>query len=914
MRSFRTPGILLASVLALAGLSWLGYALFNRFQPPSRSPFDAIPGNTALVIQLNRAGSLLDELNRSNLLWRTFSRFPGISTIRNELHYVDSASRRNENINAIFRKHELLVAITLSGKRNFGAIYLARIPGRNPESYILDFISEINARHPIHSETPYSTTTLHRIQSGSGRDAFYFAVLKGVFIGSFHADLVKRSIDRLSLNTPMAASAGFRKVQASAGKKADANVYVNYRFFSLVLSRILREEALPDLLKLSNFAEWSGLDLIIKKDELLFNGITVASDSTQQFLSLFADQQPQPLGIVAVIPEKAIQFTSYGWSDPSRFCQRFQNRMQRDENYTEGQNDILSIIDRYQLNISEYYLPWMGHEGGVFVMKRPDQPDNTNYAVFATTDTVRAATSLFALADTLGLRFDSSLYRRHKIYRVTLPPFLPALFGEIFGKCEAGCFTFLGPYIVFAPRPADLEPVIESTMERATLDHDRVFTEFVASMPDKSNILTYFNTRNAVPSLKQEMNQDLALQLAPVMDSLRKFESVAFQYTNSDGQFYSSIFLRYDPRAGGEGPLQWELALDTTLASRPAVIPVDTRGDHAVITTDVANNLYIVSSQGHIIHKMPVMGKLLGTFHTIQLPGHDSLFIVFNTDTHLYMLHGDGRYADKFPMRFPLHATGGLTIVDWENDGNYRVLVPFQDNRLYCFTLDGISCPGWNRPGPGEEIADPPVCLPGPDRGHRAIFISGISGNSVITDEDGNALTSPGRKITHAPNSAVYPNRTGRKEPFLSTGNDGKVMFINRDGKTSDVTFNFFTPFHRFFYADISGNDQPEFIFSDKNMIYYYNKGSKLVYSYAFRREMSQPPFLLKGIGGKAMVGFVVPETREIFLFGDHGLYELESGIRGTTPFDIGPLENGTRLNLVTGDGKLLRNFRLTQP
>ena len=912
MRNLRYILVAIAIIVALTGFAWLSYTLYNKFQTPAESAFNAIPGNTALIIQLNKAGNLLEELNRSNLLWRSLSRFPGINTVKNELHFVDSASRKNEKINKIFQQYNILVSITLSGRSNFGALYLATVSGRDPESYILEFINEINSGKAILSETPYSTTRLHRIQSAGSREAFYFAVLKGVFMGSFHADLVKRAIDRLSLNTPMAASSGFRKVQATAGQKVDANIYINYRFFSLVLSKITREENLPSLLKFSNFADWSELDLIIKKDELLFNGITVATDSNQQFLSLFTDQKPQKKMIAAIIPENALYFTSFGWSDPSRFCQRFQNRMQREENYTGEQNDVLSLIDRYQLNISEYFLPWMGNEGCLFVTEGQKSATETSYTAFSTRDSLLTATSLFALADTLGIRYDSLHFKGHKIYRLALPGFIPALFGEIFGRTEANCFTFLNDYVVFAAQPKDLEPILDAVSDRATLDRDRVFSDFEANLSDKSNVFSYFNTRNAIHSLKELLSQDLSDQLNPMMDSLRKFESVAFQYSNTEGQFYSSIFLRYDPNLGKEGPLQWQTKLDTTMAGRPVIIPTTKSGNPAVIATDIANNLYLVESQGHIAWKLHIMGKIMGEIHAVQLQGSDSLFLLFNTDTHLYLLHADGRFADNFPMRFPLHATNGITVADWDNNLDYRIMVAFQDNRVYCFTLDGVSVPGWKRPNLKEEVADPVSDFTLGTKDY--ILISGVTGNTMILDQNGDPQITPGPKFMHAPLSGFHVNKTNKKGPFITTGPDGKVIFIHDNGKTSEVTLNIFSPGHRFFYEDIIGDGQSEFIFSDRNTIYYYDRNYKLVYSYAFRREISKPPFLVHGSAGKIMIGYVVPETNELFLFDQNGYHELESGIRGNTPFDLGYLENEAQLNLLVGAGKFLKNYRLPKP
>jgi hypothetical protein len=184
----------------------------------------------------------------------------------------------------------------------------------------------------------------------------------------------------------------------------------------------------------------------------------------------------------------------------------------------------------------------------------------------------------------------------------------------------------------------------------------------------------------------------------------------------------------------------------------------------------------------------------------------------------------------------------------------------------------------------------------------------------MILDRTGDPQITPGPKFTHAPLSGFHINRTNKKSPFLTTGPDGKVIFIYDNSKTSEVTLNLFSPEHRFFYEDIIGNGQPEFIFSDRNNIYYYNRNYKLIYSYAFRREISNPPFLVHGIDGKVMVGYVIPETNELFLFDHNGFRELESGIRGNTPFDLGYLENEAQLNLLVGAGKFLKNYRLPKP
>ncbi len=94
MKKVHIALIAVLSLMLLSGLMMLLYPVIEKMRTPDESPFNAIPGNTALIIKLNKAGNLLEEMNRSNLLWRELSRFPGINTVRGELMVVDSASRK----------------------------------------------------------------------------------------------------------------------------------------------------------------------------------------------------------------------------------------------------------------------------------------------------------------------------------------------------------------------------------------------------------------------------------------------------------------------------------------------------------------------------------------------------------------------------------------------------------------------------------------------------------------------------------------------------------------------------------------------------------------------------------------------------------------------------------------------------
>jgi len=911
MKILRIFLIGIAVVVALTGLSLLGYRLYLKMQRPAESPFNAIPENTALIIKLNKAGKLWEELNRTNLLWKELSRFPGISSIQNEIRQMDSACRKNKQFSKLIRQYNLLISISVSGRTSFGALYLTTLPGPHPESDLLDFIRDISTSKTNLIETPYASTKIYRLQPDGKNTPFFFAVLKGVFMGSYRSDLVKKAIDRLSLNTPTVASGSFRKVESTTGKNVDANIYVNYRFFSLILLQITKPEAIQDLIKVARFADWSGLDVMIKKDELYLSGFTVAPDSNVHFLSLFSNQSPQKIEITKTIPAAVSYFTFFGWQNPDQYIHRYMSQRIRNENFSGEFSKLPAIYEQSSIDLSSYFTPWIGNQACLSVIEAGvKNSQEISFASFRTRDTNLTRRCLRSLADTLGLRIDSLVYKGRVVYTLPFPSPLPALFGELFGKTEAKYCTFIQEYIVFGSQRKDMQFLIDEERSGNMLGNNKGFLDFANEIQDKASIFYYFNTRNSMGCIRNILKDDMNQSLEPFADSLKKFESLAFQFNSQEGLFYSSMYLRFNPNHDQEGPLLWQTALDTTILGRPKIIK--TPEESLVVVSDISGNMYGISSAGKILWKNRIMGNLLGKVHTLRMHGSDSLFLLFNTETHLYLFRTDGKLAERFPMRFPLHATNGLTLVDHDNNRDYRILISLQDHRVYTFDLLGKSAAGWEPPNLKEEIIVPVEYMKINAKDY--LIISGNQGRVMVADRTGKDKIKLSPRFQHSPNSGFFLNRTNRKGLFVTTSPDGKVIFIPEDGRTKETTLNLFTPSHYFYYEDITGNGLPEFIFFDRNTIYYYDHTFKLIYSYTFRRQMEQPPFLLRTPGGKVMLGFVEPDTRELFLFDNHGFREMETGIRGTTAFDIVDMENNGQSNLIVGAGKILKNYRLTKP
>jgi len=242
---------------------------------------------------------------------------------------------------------------------------------------------------------------------------------------------------------------------------------------------------------------------------------------------------------------------------------------------------------------------------------------------------------------------------------------------------------------------------------------------------------------------------------------------------------------------------------------------------------------------------------------------------------------------------------------------DYHILLAFSDHKLHSFNLNGKPEEGWRNPLFGTDITNEVQSL---TVNHKEyVFITGKNGQLLIADHKGNIRIKLPKSFRVSANAMFYLNRTNRKGLFITTDQSGKVVYIQENGTVSEATFNPLSANHYFIYEDINNDRTFEFVFFDKNILYYYDRFYKLLYFYSFRREITQPPFVIKAPNGQKLICFVDEVTNEVFIFGKKGLIQTAPGIHGNTLFDIGYMTDRQNPELIIGWGKYLRNYRLSQ-
>jgi len=912
MRHFKLTVIIFLIILLITGLGYLGWTLYQKLPGQTESPLKAISENAALIIQINRPSELSQDIMNQNLLWKELTVIPYFATAKNDMRKIDSLLRTNKELFDVTRKYPLYLAMTMVSRSSYGFLFLSSIPGKNGEDMITGFLEDhFNGKVSI-LKNQYGSSNLVRVILKGNREPFYFAVRKGVFMGSIHPDLVTKAIDQLYLNIPSLSGSGFQKVENTTGKKVDANIYINYHLIRPFVSNLLQPDQQNETYKVNWFADWSGLDVILKKEEMLINGYTTIADTGAQYLGIFSGQSPQKTGMMAILPDNISRFIWLGFNNINDFYRNFQNYTSKTIGYMDNYQRFQDFETREQVVVKDYILPWMGSELSMArALNNPETMREDPYVIAKVNDKQLADSLLSELSKLFPKKKDSTSYHNVAIRFLPFPELISGLFGTAFNDVHTACYAFLGNYVIFANDVLALKDFIDHYTYGKVLDKDKTFQAVSENISDQTNVFYYFNTARAHPTLSATFSDELNAQVEPVFDSLKKFESIALQFTCKKNIFYTSLFIHYNPASDNQGPLEWQVALDTLVSGMPLSVKTNRQGPKSVLAFDQANHFYLIDSSGNITLKQSVIGKILGSPHEVCLKGSDTTCFLFNTENQLHLIQSNGKYLPGFPVKLPFRATAPLTLADLGKNKDVRIFIPLVDKRVHAFDIDGKAVGNWLDPALSDGIEQPVQVLHSGNKDY--IFITGRTGHLLVTDKKGNKLMRSGNNQKVSLNNKFYINKTNRKGLFLTTDPAGKVVYFQQSGRTTEATFNLFSNNHTFLYEDINNDGFNEFIFYDHNKIYFYNRFYKLIYSYAFRRDITLPPFIIELPGGEKRVGAVSGSANEIYLFDINGLIEILPGIRGNTAFTIGTIGSDKGLKLIIGAGKYLKCYSLPQ-
>jgi hypothetical protein len=885
----------LALLLVLACFYF--YVNLRQSKPVAVNALSAIPFDAAFILETKQLHDLFKRIEESNIIWEDLKVSSSFSTLRQNLYFLDSIFTSNPTLKQLgLSDHSLYISAHPSGNEcNY--LYCYALPDIRLTEKVEEYLSSaFQIRHL--SDGVLSISTRDR------KEVCYYSSYKGILLISSSEKLVRRAVEQSRSEKSVLNDKGFMAMlSTSKSSRFDLRLFYHFSKMNQWVLPFLDEKSASLLSASSPVGGWGSMDAVIKPKSILLNGLTAAvPDST--LLDLFHGQDPQRPEAIAVMPSSTASFFYEGFSN---FNTYYLNYSARQSASTIARLD--SLNKRYDTNFASVFSSWTENEvaslitepgpgamdlsGCTFVVLRSDKIEHTS----------RELESLCALVSkTDSLKNDSTREGTHPIRHLKVRGILPLLYGKPFSVQE-NYYTVLDNYLVFGNSPEALKNYLHFIDSDHTLVKDGHFNEFSANLSSKCNVYLYTNIARSRSIYQSFASQETTSDIRQYTDLLIRFEALGVQFSSQRDLFYTTAYLEENPIYKKETATLWETRLDTTFHMKPHLLLNHLTKTLDIFVQDDANKLYLISSTGRILWSRSLPEKIHGNVVQVDAFNNKKLQVLFNTRSAIYLIDRNGKDVDGFPVALPSPACNALTVVDYENKSDYRILIACADKHILNYTIRGKITEGWKSVETKDTVTATILHCVVAKKDY--LITADIKGAITVLDRHGEARFAL-QQLLPRPLTAfsLDAGKDLAHTRLLAADSLGNIIRIALDGRTEHLTFKSFSTKPSFLFEDLNADHIPEFIFMDANELSVFTEDKSLLFSYVFSDTITQPPFCLTDPAGHRRIGVISESKDELYLLNESGALPEGFPLRGTTPFCMGDLNRDNTLQLISGEGK----------
>jgi hypothetical protein len=827
--------IILLLIAAGAG-AFYGWKFYIKAKTPVLDAFYMLPQDAAVVVGFNDYAKFSQQIEDNNAIWQDIrntkqlaEKKAAVDSILNELSKVEEFNKMMSNSYT-----RMYVSYHFAGKGRFETVYSISMTTPIDEKLLLDKLrKDFYVR-----EREFEAETIYEISSKKQKKSFFLSQLRGVLFLTAYEPLAEKIVITAKHADPAKQKLKSRMLKMS-GKDMSANVYVSYRYLYRLLSDYTATQYRPILMSLGGFSQMADFDVSIEKDRLSLSGFSVETDSFNGFLSTYVPYNPVACKAANILPAT----TSYLFFQGAEQLPELLKKRAATAQSERDEEMIERYKARYLVDVGDYFYPWM-HNELVFALSKTHSADLVEgaFTLIEATDIKEAKQSLARLANAVNEKkniTDTAIvrYRLYDINSINLPALLPTLFGKMFGAMEHCYYTNIDNYIVFANSRKSLESVIDNYLVEQVLQNTDVYAKTMEVMSGESNIFIYTNLHFLRPNIRKFLSEQGAELLEHSGLAFDNFGVFALEYISDGRDMYTSLMLQHGGEQEIDQPIAWKTALDNPVARGPYSIINHRNGKQEVLVFDKSKFMYRIDESGSIVWTVPVLEFPMSKVFLVDFYKNGKYQYMFNSKNYLYLYDLNGNRVEHYPVKLPAEAVAPMTVVDYDKNKRYRILIPLADGKVYNFKIDGTETPGWKYPQMEYPV-------------HNAVqffklgskdflVISDTSGNAIFANRRGERRMSAQLAFTNNPRTPFFKKSGGGRHKIITTDMRGRIVSIDADGNVNKKLLREFTPGHTFAYFDFDGDRHKDYIFLDKNSLYIFNHEGKLMHQHSFSQNLS---------------------------------------------------------------------------
>ncbi|MDN3666263.1 ribonuclease HII [Algibacter miyuki] len=673
---------------------------------------DFVPENSAITIKARNIESLQSNINNSGLT-QQFSKAKIYKNLESKLENL-SLLKSDTPVLLCFSEDKLdSLQYTIITKHHDSLFKTDALKGYTKE--VIPF-----KKHAI-------------LKSTLNKNIFYSAVIDSVFIASSAKKNIEAAFSDFKVND------AFKKIYHSTDN-SNLSVILNNK------SGVLKSIFVDDSFELKTFSNYIALDVEVNQNNLYFNGITKANDSTKSLINVFKNTVPQVNEIQDVTPSNSDAFVSFTFDNFKTFRSHLEQYRQQDSaaNPSPLFNDVIEVGVIY--------------EGS----KRAIVLNSTD--IIATKDALLADQNV------------AETYRDISIFDFSNSNLFSETFSPLISSKEMTLYCVLDHFFVFSESTELLQNIIANYQNKTTLSSRSYFKDTMDELSDASSLLMVTNPN----SLGDVLNKNLSESIDFKLDD---YKASALQFIYDNNFAHVNAVIKKNKAKAVEQSVSEEIniKLDADLLNAPQFVTNHITKQKEIVVQDIKNNLYLISNAGKILWKKQLQGAILGEVNQIDIYKNGRLQLVFATPHRVYVIDRKGNNVAPFPKTFNDAITQPLSVFDYDKNKKYRLLVT-QGKNVLMYDAKGKIVKGFTFKAAKNTIISPPQHF---RIGNKDFITITTKDKLYILDRIGKTRVTPKTSISYSSNPIQFYNNK-----FTTTTDKGDLISINTNGSTTSQNLN----------------------------------------------------------------------------------------------------------------------------
>lgn len=770
---------------------------------------DFAPSNASVIIKASNIESLKSAVNNNDFLQK-FSKTNSFKTLQKKL----------TNLSILKTESEILICFSHDKQ---DSLQFTVITSLHEDLMQTDSLSDYKEE-----VLTYNDKTI--IKSSINNNTFYSATIDSTFFASTSKSIVEEVF------IPTEKFITLDKV---------FNTTSNDKTFSIGLSpdsSFLKSMFIEDSIALRTFTQYIVADVELNQDNIYFNGITKAEDSTKSLINIFKNTIPQENQTYRIAPSNCDGFMSFTFDNYKTFETNL-GRFNRNDSIVNTSilfDDIIEVGVIYQ--------------------------DQKCAVILNSIDIIATGDALLneqTLIDT---------YRAVDIFSFSDPVLFAKTFSPLITYKHTNLYCIIDNYFIFADDLGVLQNIIASYQNKTTLADKAYFKSSREKLSDASSLLQIINASSLKNILDKNLEDNNSYNLNNYNAS-----GIQFIYDNNFAHVNGIIQKVKSRSKVNSVSEELNIKLSSDVLNNPQFVTNHITKEKEIVVQDVKNNLYLISNKGKILWKKQLQGSVLGKIEQIDIYKNGRLQLAFATPYRVYVLARNGKEVKPFSLKFKHEITQPLAVFDYDNRKNYRLLVT-QGKNVIMYTVKGKIVKGFRFKSANKTIITQPKHF---RIGSKDYITLKTADKIYILDRIGKTRIKTKASYTYSTQPIFLYKNT-----FATTSSKGDLISIDTKGGVSLENLN------------LSENHFLEMtsktiVTQVENKLYIKNKTTELDFG-----DYTKPKLFY--INDKIYVSTTDIQSHKIYLFDSQSKLFLNFPVYGNSPIELDNIDADTNLEFVT--------------